>query len=250
VLQIYRNTNVTFLRSPALDRVPGVVHAFSTRRGVDDNFSFGRDVPAGTENREHFLSAIGLPGWPLGRVRQTHSNIVHAVRDNAFVNEQPEGDALHTAVSGLALGVMTADCAPILIAERRARAVAAVHAGWRGTSEGVGRRAVESLVAEGMRASDLTVAIGPHIGVCCMEVGEEVYDWFAQPDVFERRPEWEKPHLNVAKANTRQLVDAGVPEERIQVSTLCTRCRRDLFYSYRRDGAGTGRMLAAIGIDR
>ena len=83
-----------------------------------------------------------------------------------------------------------------------------------------------------------------------MEVGEEVYDWFAQPDVFERRPEWKKPHLNVAKANTRQLVDAGVPEARIQVSTLCTRCRRDLFYSYRRDGAGTGRMLAAIGIDR
>lgn len=95
MLQIYRNTNVTFLRSPALDRLPGVVHAFSTRRGLDDNFSFGRDVRAGAKNREHFLSAIGLPGWPLGRVRQTHSNIVHAVRDNAFVNEQPEGDALH-----------------------------------------------------------------------------------------------------------------------------------------------------------
>lgn len=249
MLQFYRNTHVTFLRSPALDGVARVVHAFSTRRGVSDDLSFGRDVANPAENREQFLSAVGLPGWPLGRLRQTHSNIVHSVDDTSFANEQPEGDALHTRVSGLALGVMTADCAPILIADLEARGVAAVHAGWRGTAAAVGRRAVESLASDGISPSGLTAAIGPHIGVCCLEVGEEVYDWFAQPGVFERRPEWAKPHLNLAEANRRQLIDAGVPEERIQVSTLCTRCRRDLFYSYRRDGADTGRMLAAIGID-
>ena len=247
MLQAYRKAEVTFLKAPVLEGIPGIVHAFSTRPVESDNFI----VPsqAGDES-DRFMSAVGLTGWPIGRLRQVHSNLVHAVRDNEFANDAPEGDAAYTSLSGMALGVHTADCVPVLIADREARAVAVVHAGWRGTSEGVVRRTVESLVSDlGTHASDLSAAIGPHIGVCCMEVGEEVFDRFQDPELFGRRDQWEKPHLNLAEANRRQLVNAGVLSENVQISTLCTRCREDLFYSYRRDGETAGRMLSVIGIE-
>ena len=201
-------------------------------------------------DRVRFLAAAGLGGWPVGRLRQIHSNVVHSVRDNAFANKAPEGDAAYTELPGIALGVMTADCVPILIADSSGRAVGATHAGWRGTSEGVLRRTVDALVADfRIHPEDLRVAIGPHIGVCCLEVGEEVYEWFADPEIFERRAEWLKPHLNLSEANHRQLVAGGVRPEHIQTSALCTRCRADLFYSYRRDGEAAGRMFSVIGIE-
>jgi YfiH family protein len=244
MLHTYRASHITFLRSPALEAIPGVAHAFSTRRGAAGDLTIGR---AASEPRDQFTAAVGMPGWPFCGVRQVHSNLVHAVRENEFANEAPEGDALWTGLGGLTLGVVTADCVPILVAARDGSTVGAVHAGWRGTSEGVARRTIESM-AEAAAPADLVAAIGPHIGVCCMEVGEEVFDWFHDPGLFERRPEWPRPHLNLAEANRRQLAEAGVPPEAIETSCLCTRCRGDLFHSYRRDGETAGRLLAAIGI--
>ena len=250
MLQVQRNAQVTFLRAPQLAGIPGIVHAFSTRRGENDDFAIGPDRPETEENRERFMAAIGVSGWPSFRPKQIHSNIVHEVDDNASVNERPEGDAAFTSLAGIALGVATADCVPILIADSRSRSVAAVHAGWRGTSEGVARRTADRMVEEArIDAGDLWIVIGPHIGVCCMEVGEEVYDWFAQPEIFERREEWTKPHLNLAEANRHQLVEAGVDDGHVIVSSLCTKCRPDLFYSYRRDGDQAGRMFSLIGIE-
>ncbi len=250
MLQVQRNSQVTFLTAPQLTGIPRIVHAFSTRRGENDDFATGPDRPDIEENRERFMAAIGVPGWPSFRPKQIHSNIVHAVNDNMSVNERPEGDAAFTSLSGMALGVATADCAPILIADSGSRAVAAVHAGWRGTSEGVARRTVDRMVIEsGLDPGDIWAVVGPHIGVCCMEVGEEVYDWFAHPAVFERREEWTKPHLNLAEANRLQLIAAGVDHSRVIVSSLCTKCRADLFYSYRRDGDRAGRMISLVGIE-
>jgi len=250
MLQTYRESNVTFLRSPALEAIPGIVHAFSTRRVDSGDVSLGGDGRLIQDNRDRFMAAVGLEAWPIARLRQTHSNLVHWVRDNESVNDVAEGDAVGTSLHGVALGVMTADCVPILIADLRARAVAVTHAGWRGTSQGVVRKMVNRMVSgTGLRPSDLSAAIGPHIGVCCMEVGEEVFDWFALPEVFDRRTEWPRPHLNLAEANRLQLVGAGLSPERVQVSKLCTRCRSDLFHSYRRDSDAAGRMLAVIGIE-
>ena len=247
MLHTYRESHITFLRAPLLERIPGVVHAFSTRRGRSEELTLGL---AASDARSHFASAVGMGGWPLCGVRQVHSNKVHAVRENAFANAPPEGDAVFTDLPGVALGVVTADCVPILVAERAGRAVASIHAGWRGTSEGIARRTVDSIIGElGLDPARLAVAVGPHIGVCCMEVGEEVYDWFADPAVFERRPVWPRPHLNLGEANRRQLMAAGVPPESIEISHLCTRCRSDLFHSYRRDGDAAGRMLSVIGIE-
>jgi copper oxidase (laccase) domain-containing protein len=102
--------------------------------------------------------------------------------------------------------------------------------------------------ANGVAAEDLTAVIGPHNAVCCYEVGEEVVEAVNDPEAILRKPEWARPHLNQALANKRQLRDAGIPDAQVLVSNLCTQCRGDLFYSYRRDGERTGRMLSVIGI--
>ena len=249
MLQAHRNSDVTFLKAPILEKISGVVHGFSTRR---ESISYVAIEKSGSQpdgEREVFLAALGMAAWPMGRLRQVHSNRVRHFDTSAFANESPEGDAAYTGLPGIALEVRTADCVPILIAERSARVVAMAHAGWRGTSGGVVRKVVNSIVSEfGVSAADLAVVMGPHIGVCCMEVGEEVFAGFDDPGVFERPPEWAKPHLNLAEANRRQLLAAGVRPQMIQTSLLCTRCRSDMFYSYRRDGADAGRMYAVIGI--
>jgi copper oxidase (laccase) domain-containing protein len=104
------------------------------------------------------------------------------------------------------------------------------------------------VVDYGIPAADLIAVIGPHNAVCCYEVGEEVVEAMNDPASILRKPEWNRPHLNQALANQRQLLAAGIPEGQIVVSNLCTQCREDLFYSYRREGKVAGRMLSVIGI--
>src|SRR5262245_61581924 len=99
-----------------------------------------------------------------------------------------------------------------------------------------------------IQPNSLRAAIGPHIGVCCYEVGEDVVQAIGNPDFFETPSEGQKPHLNLAAANRRQLMDSGIPEEFIETSSLCTKCRADLFHSYRRDGKRMGHLLAVAGL--
>ncbi len=252
MLQVKRRDQVTFLHSEFLGRIPRIVHAFSTRRGERSDFSLGpvsSPNPMIQINRVRFLAAIEAPGWPLLKLQQMHSGVVIDMTDTSSAGDAAEGDAAITALEGVVVGVHTADCVPILVADMSARAVAAIHAGWRGTSA----RIVESAVRRfqenyRIEAKDLVVVAGPHIGVCCYEVGNDVVEAIQDPRVFERRADWAKPHLNLAEAIRRQLTDAGVADERIEISSLCTRCREDLFHSYRRDGKRTGQMLSVIGI--
>ena len=249
MLHIRRESGITFLKAPVLESIPGLVHAFSTRRADGEDFTVGEGGRIAAGNLTRFMAAAKLERWPLARLKQIHSNIVHEVGNNEFPSEPPEGDAAETSLRGVAIGIMTADCVPILIADGRGRRVAAAHAGWRGTAQAVVRKTVEFMASrDGISAGDLSAAIGPHIGVCCMEVGEEVVDRFSQPEIIERQPGWTKPHLDLGKANRLQMIAAGMPPERIQVSTLCTRCRGDMFHSYRRDGNRAGRMLSLIGL--
>lgn len=188
-------------------------------------------------------------GWPLIRLKQIHSAIVRRIENTLSISDPLEGDAMVTDKAGLALGVLTADCMPTLVGESNMRVAGAIHAGWRGTLARVSERTVGMMIEEfKVDPKNLTAVIGPHIGVCCYEVGEEVVEMYGQPGLFERRPEWPKPHLNLAEASRRQLVTAGIPAEQIEVSSLCTSCRPNLFFSYRREGEKTGRMLSVIGI--
>jgi len=252
MLQVKRESQITFLYSEALARIPGIIHAFSTRRSERNDFALGAGLamnPLVQMNRIRFVAAAGAVGWPVLKLKQVHSGIVRVMEDTSAAGEAVEGDAAITSLSGVLLSVQTADCVPILLADSHARAIAAVHAGWRGTAAHI----VETTVAElgrhyPIKPQDIVAAIGPHIGVCCYEIGEEVVDAIRDTAAIERRPEWPKPHLNLGEANRRQLLRAGIPEKQIESSSLCTRCREDLFFSYRRDGARTGHMLSVVGI--
>jgi YfiH family protein len=252
MLQVERRGQITVLHSEALDRIPGIVHGFSTRRAERNDFSLGpvdSPNPMIQINRARFLAAIGAPGWPIIKLKQIHSGTVIDVEDTSAASEAVPGDAAVTSLRGVALAIQTADCVPILIADGEGRAVAAIHAGWRGTAARIAQSAVVRLCERfQLEAKSLRAAIGPHIGVCCYEVGEEVVDMIANPAAIERRPEWAKPHLNLTVANLEQLLTAGIPETQIETSTLCTRCREDLFHSYRRDGKRMGHLLSVIGI--
>jgi YfiH family protein len=252
MLTIKRESQISFLNSKLLDRIPGIVHGFSTRRGERSDFTLGplsSPNPIIPINRARFLSAIGAPGWPILKLRQIHSGIVRDMDDTAAAGEPVEGDASVTALHGALLGVQTADCVPILIADSSGRCVAAIHAGWRGTAARITALTVARLETKfAVQPKDLVAAIGPHIGVCCYEVGPEVVGAIGEPAAFEKRPDWAKPHLNLAAANREQLLAAGLTEDNIEATALCTQCRADMFFSYRREGERSGRMLSVIGI--
>ena len=183
------------------------------------------------------------------KLKQIHSGIVVDINDTSAASDAVEADAAVTSLKGIILGVQTADCVPILISDVGGQVVAAIHAGWRGTAARIAETTVLRLGMEfSVDPKNLIASVGPHIGVCCYEVGQEVVTTMANPAAFEQRTEWSKPHLNLGSANRQHLMNAGIPDERIEVSSLCTRCRGDLFFSYRREGTKMGHMLSVIGI--
>ena len=184
------------------------------------------------------------------RPRQVHGDVVALVPAPPAESEEAcaaAADIIMTAHSDVAVAVQAADCVPLLFEDPRSGAVAAAHAGWRGTAAGVARRTVHAMNENfGSRAEDLVVAIGPSIGPCCYEVGEELLAAFG-PDgrrwFFRLAGRW---MLNLWSANRDQLVEAGVPREHVHVAELCTVNHPALFDSYRRDGTSAGRLAAAI----
>jgi len=220
----------------ALEDVPGLVHGFERRHG-----------PAGWETREDGRRRVGDALATHGRLfflRQVHGTTVRA----APWAGTPDGDAAVTADAGLLVGVETADCLPILLVDRRRRRAAAVHAGWRGSAAGIARLAVEGLVAAGSDAADIVAALGPGIGACCYEVGDDVREAFGQAgEAFFKPGPRERPHLDVRAANVQQLLDAGIAPGQIHHLADCTFCRPDLYHSFRREGRGAGRMVNYVG---
>jgi YfiH family protein len=221
---------------PALAEVPGLVHGFERRLG-----------PSGWEERGASRARVASALAPHGRLyllKQVHGTVVRP----APWEGRPEGDAAVADRPGIVLGIETADCMPVLVADPKRRVVAAAHAGWRGTAAGVARAAVRALVERGSRPEDLVAALGPSIGACCYEVGDELRAAFGPGgDVFFRPGPRGRPHLDVRAANVAQLEAAGVPLDRIHHVDECTSCRADLYHSYRRDGPHAGRMINYIG---
>ena len=178
------------------------------------------------------------PGDPrLATLHQIHSDICVAAHGRTGL--LGNGDALLENAPGHMVAVKTADCIPILLVDAEHRAVAAVHAGWRGTAAGIVRHAVHRMGEEfGTGAAQIHAAIGPGIGKCCYEVGPEVAAQFGEAAAA---------HIDLVEANRRQLVEAGVPDSQICAAGLCTKCGED-FHSYRRDKEQAGRMLSFIGV--
>jgi len=172
----------------------------------------------------------------MASLKQIHSNLSRvADRPTGCVGE---GDALLTDQPTIAVSVRTADCFPILVADPEHHAVAAVHAGWRGTAAGiVGETIIHMRNVYGTRAAALFAATGPGIGVCCYEVGFEVARQFGMDS---------PGHLDLLAENRKQLIAAGVPAEHIDSVGGCTFCEAEQFYSYRREGSQAGRMISFI----
>lgn len=242
----------------------GFANAFSTRAGGVSPFPEGSLNLAGfdqdereniLENRRRFFRLLG-GGWTFSGCWQVHGADVRVVRGREDADsEQQHCDALTTREPGVLVGVKTADCVPVLLGDARTGAAAAVHAGWRGTLAGIVARALERMSEEfGTRAADVRAAVGPAALGCCYEVGPEVVEAFRAR--FPRADSLLTPTraghalIDLHEANRAQLAEAGVRAGRVHLLPLCTICRPDLFFSYRRDKpvhGRTGRLLSVIG---
>lgn len=267
-------------------RVGGVSTAYSAEDGAGTalgelnlGFTAADDRAAVMQNRRLFAEAVtGDVDTPIVTVRQFHSNLVIvAGKGDADRERPPKADGVITAEPGMLIAIQTADCIPVLVADRKRRVVAGFHAGWRGTVKrivelGVGRMRLEF----GSRPEDLIAAIGPGVGQCCYAVGEEVLSEFESQFSYARElfrevsdsdsvrnkypmlfltqrapghaPMGPAMHLNLIEANRRQLLDAGLKASAISVTGGCTSCHMDLFFSHRASRGHAGRMMSVIGI--
>lgn len=250
------------LRAGNLTALGRVRHGFTTRiadesaSGTDFDLRLRPEDRAGSaERRERLLVAVGLDGAPLVTLGQTHEDRIFEVgAGDTPPTEPPHGfDAVVTGRSGVAIAIGTADCLPILLADVAGRAVGGVHAGWRSAAFGLPALTVERMgERHGVRPSELRAALGPSIGPCCFEVGEEVVDGLAanipEPERWVVRAPGRKPHVDLACACTLALVAAGLDRDAIEQVPGCTRCDAERFFSFRREGAATGRQLAVVGL--
>lgn len=245
------------LRSALLD-ARGVRHGFSTRLGgvSDGPFSTlnlaaapGDDRSKVAENFAQFSRAIGVDASSLYQTSQVHGAAVREVssRDVREALLLENADALVARDPRCAVGVRVADCVPLLVLDEASGAVAAIHAGWRGVVAGVVRAGVSAAAQNGRT---IVAAIGPCIGACCFEVGSEVAREISaaaggDEDVV-RAVGAEKPRVDLRRAVRLQLRALGVNDARIEDVPGCTRCDASRFFSFRRDGARSGRHLAAV----
>lgn len=202
---------MTGLQSSSLGELEWVRHGFGTRRN--------EAIPESAS------------------LKQIHSNRVIIAQRMGVLGE---GDALVTDRPGIAVAVRTADCYPILLADTRNHAVAAIHAGWRGTAARIVIKTLEMMRSEfGTNPFEVRAAIGPGIGVCCYEVGDEVALEFGKSG---------QTHVDLLFENRRQLESSGVPAGNIEALGVCTFCDTERFFSYRRDKEKAGRMTSFVEI--
>jgi polyphenol oxidase len=293
-----RAQGLQILEAPHLAQLDWLAHGFSTRPGGASEWEGNHDGRKSKvlnlgftewdrgervlKNRRDFFAAVNADEMSIIGLRQIHSDVVHVVSsaNPGSPVDAPKADALITNEPGLLLVVQVADCVPILLADTKRRAIAAIHSGWRGTLQRIAEKALGRMQMEfGTQPRDVIAALGPGIGQCCFEVGPEVaaefaakflnaQEWFKGPlDSLARRdsdPNWlpwltrrppghalpePRAHLDLIAANRSILSSAGVPPTNISSSGFCTACCTDLFFSYRRERI-TGRMMAAIGIVR
>jgi polyphenol oxidase len=278
----HTSRGVIVVQVAAFNKLPWLVHGFSTRAGGASEIDGETVLNLGAvewdtrdnvdENKRRFQSALGGSDLTLVSLHQIHSDVVRCF--DSVPAKQSKGDALATSRRGLLLGVRTADCAPVLVVDPKKRVVAAIHAGWRGTLARIVAKTIGRMRMEfGSRRQDLLAAIGPTIGGCCYEVGTEVAAAFSAKfanasDFFDELRTGDEPNplqwlnmmppghqpppnkvlLDLKKANRAQLLEAGVREENTFVTELCTSCDVGRLFSYRKEGGSSGRLMAVIGI--
>ena len=270
---------VPLLTSPVIP--PPFHHGFTTRAGgvsgppfssLNVGFKWGDDPACVHENRRRIHEASGAAR--LFVAHQVHGRDVAMVTSESTPEAiaQTHADALVVWQSGSSVAVMVADCVPVLLADPATGACAAVHAGWRGTAADVAGAAVQAMARiTGSSPAQFRAAIGPSIGPCCFEVGNDVVKalrtrvpglatWLAEDDEWRSEAAARSSHpfepavrpraqVNLWKANEALLLAAGLVIENVDTLGLCTHCNPERFFSYRREGAATGQLMGFIGVN-
>ena len=254
---------VRFLSIPQWDNSKLIKTAFTTRiggvsSGKYESLNLGErteDCKRNIEiNYSKLCEALELEDIPLVSLKQTHSDKIVEVKKENLPNKKGymnlgEGDALVTDDPGVALMTFHADCIPVFIFDSKSKAIGLVHSGWKGTVESISVKTFYKMQAlYKSRQQDLQICIGPGIGYCCFEIGEDVYALFKEKffylEKYAKKTSNEKYHIDLKGLIKRQLEDEGI--KNILISQECTVCRKDLFFSHRRDKGSTGRMAAVM----
>ncbi len=257
---LLHDKQIKYYTCEALDDL-GVKHMFTTRiggvsRAPFDSLNFAEGSGDMRDTAENVVANYQLAAAELGfnasdvcRAYQAHTaNVMICDEDSRGMGitfPRPENgiDALVTNKKGVVLSVRTADCVPVLLCDPVSGVAAAVHSGWRGTCQEISHAAIEAMQSLGASADRIVAAIGPHAGVCCYEVGDELCRHF-DADCFEKRDG--RLYLDLTKANKKVLLSSGIKERNISDSGLCTVCDERHFFSHRRDGVNRGVMAAFI----
>lgn len=242
--------------------IPGLWHGFAGKIGgvskgphASLNFSYkvGDDPAAVDENWRRLRRVIGSD-TQVARVRQVHGgDVVVRTRDNA--SQFPHADGMVTAEAGLVLGILSADCVPILMIDRERKIAGALHAGWRSAIAKIAETGVRAMQSLGARADSIRAAMGPSIGICCFEVDADLAARFEREiDGASRHARAGGPgkaYLDLRGILADQLASTGIPRESITSAGPCTRCASDRYFSRRASGGVvTGLQLSFIGFQR
>ena len=251
---------ITRLTVPQWQTHPGLLHGFMGRRGgksvgvyagLNVSYRVGDDPKVVSQNVCDMKQAVGIHDGRIVTMRQVHGDTIVEVKDKQL-KEAGEADGMITGENDIYLGVLTADCVPLLIIAPKQRLAAAVHAGWRGTLAGIAEKTVRLFKDQNnINAADLEVALGPSIGVCCFEVKDDVAEplmkkWgsLTTPSIAVKDG---KSFVNLRRLNRDILRAAGVPGKQLHEIGPCTSCAPEDFYSYRRQGSETGRQVSVVG---
>ncbi len=253
--------NITYFEAPPMKALGLVNHAFCTRSaGLDletdplSNSGSGDLGGKGCFNRELVARTFRFGPEQLITMDQKHGDRIWII-DKPLTPSRSSlhyrSDALLTDQRKIAIGVLTADCVPIILVDPNHTVIGIIHAGWRGTSLGIAQKAIHKMAHHfGTYPEDLFVAVGPSIGECCYEVDEDVMAPFRSSgwhwQSFSRPRGKGKWRLNLARANIEQMEDLGMRDEKCCWIRICTACNHDIFFSYRAEGPGTGRQISFI----
>lgn len=250
----------TWLRVPQWERYKGLLHGFMGRRGgksvgpyagLNVSYRVGDDAKIVSQNVCDMKLAVGIHDGRIITMKQIHGDQIIDVKDRN-IKEAGEGDGMKTGETEAFLGILTADCVPILFVAPEHKIVAVVHAGWRGTLAGIASKMVQLLNSQhGISPGGIEAALGPAIGPCCYEVKEDVsrplverWGKIAELCVEHRDG---KTYLDLRRLNRAILEQAGVSSQQIYHVGPCTSCAPDEFFSYRREKKATGRQISFIG---
>jgi YfiH family protein len=251
---------IEYLQSPLLSNCDFLEHAFCTRRGgasQDEYKSLNMSFREGDEefrvlqNWDRLATAFAMQVEQFLVVNQVHGDAIFVIKPHGSyfsTREELNYDAIVTSRTNLAICIKTADCVPVFIVDKVKKVIAVVHAGWKGSALGISAKVIRLMQKQyGCLPQDILVAIGPSIGHCCYEVDQVTAEAFRKQnnsDLFlkqgKKKNKW---MLDLPEANRRQILEAGVPENNIEVAGYCTTCNQDMFFSHRGSGGITGRQV-------